>query len=212
MTSAAIHLPSARRIPIAHSASAFSSPSRTSLITSPTVPEKKPMPARERRLRNGRVGCHGSAGHGVTRWPGGCDAAAEQPPSGICARPEIRARGSPVLRTTQPIFWAMLFWAPMKDFRAGIAPAPFVERTHAAPRSARRSTSAGCSASDAAGGRLAERLQVLVLDLCAVPTCSPGSGRSRARGRLRRGLHHVVRDEVLREALDAVGASRTSSP
>ena len=29
----------------------------------------------------------------------------------------------------------MLFWAPMNDLRAGIEFAPFVERTHAAPRS-----------------------------------------------------------------------------
>ncbi len=43
MTIAATHLPSAKRIPIAHSASAFSMPSSPSLITSPTVPEKKPI-------------------------------------------------------------------------------------------------------------------------------------------------------------------------
>ncbi len=56
----------------------------------------------ERRPRNRRVGCHGNAGHGLTRWPSDDrDAAATPPRSGICPR-----RRRSALADLRP--WALL--------------------------------------------------------------------------------------------------------
>src|SRR4026209_263940 len=136
MTIAATHLPSAKRIPIAHTARAFSNPSRPSFMTSPTVPEKKPMA----RARADGFGTTESDAMGalVTVSRVGRAKAAMRWSSRLQGTARDRRSALADLRSyarTQPIFCAMLFWAPMHDFRAGIQPEPFVERTHAAPRS-----------------------------------------------------------------------------
>ena len=176
--SAAIHLSSAMSTPIAQSTSAFRIASRTILIPNPTGPEKNPTARTSHdglgTLVGPAMGTLVTAVTGSFRSPGPSSTgsfATTRPRSGRLQG--SRATGDPRVAdprsapATQPIFCAMLFWAPMNDLRAGIDPEPFVERTQAAPRSPQTLAICGMfGIGTPPTEALPNDLQVSVLHLC----------------------------------------------
>src|SRR6188472_2352135 len=147
--SAASHFPSPSRTASAHTARAFTAPSSTSLIASPTVPEKNPMP---RAISDG-------FGTTVSAAMGALVTGARVGPEG---RGERRAPPAAELADLES---DALLGGDERLPRRGRAGA--LRRPH--PRSAevlpdtRHLRDVGHR--DAAGRRCAEGLQVLVLDL-----------------------------------------------
>ena len=105
-------------------------------MTRPTVPEKKPI-ARARSDGFGTTAesdAMRSAGHGAHALAGRKLQRLRSAARG-CARD--RRSALPDLRSCALLADLVgdVFWAPMNDFRAGIAPEPFVDLTHAPPSS-----------------------------------------------------------------------------
>ena len=101
------------------------------MIATPTGPEKEATPARGARARHGGASsgalvtaCRLPVAHRVLVDARGGRPASRRAPASIAGR-----------AATQPILCAMFFCAAMNDLRAGMAPAPFVDFTQAAPRS-----------------------------------------------------------------------------